>query len=69
MVASAQMESSPLCDLFFTLYICFAARDQTGTELYWEKCSYQAKERDSSSNPSSIPQMMSAALPLCLGSQ
>lgn len=42
-VASAQMQSSSLCDLLLTLYICHAARDQTGTGLYWQKCSYQAK--------------------------
>lgn len=62
------MQSSPLCDLFLTLYICLAARDQTGTGLYWQKCRYQAKGRDSSSNPSSTPQIMSAALSLPLGS-
>lgn len=61
------MQSSSLCDLFLTLYTCLAARDQTGTELYWQKCSYQAKEKDSSSNPSSTPQIMSAALVSAFG--
>lgn len=40
-------------DLFLTLHTCHGAR--AGTGLYWQKCSYQAKGKDSSSNPSSIP--------------
>lgn len=68
MAASAQMHSSSLWDLFLTLYTCLAAWDQTGTGLYWQKCSYQAKTKDSSSNPSSISQILSAALSLPLGS-
>lgn len=54
--------------LWFAPSTCIAARDQTGTGLYWQNCSYQAKGRDSSSNPPSIPQIMSAALALPLGS-
>lgn len=55
MVASAQMQSGSLCDLFLT------ARDQTGTGLYWQSVATRPRKR--------IPLPTHPALPwswLCL---